>query len=73
MTEEEDSDLRNYVLNEIYGTLPSYCYFTATDIMKESISQRIDWYVSLKTESHNLKDKTVEMIDIICEKLQNLE
>jgi len=73
MLHDEDSDLRNYVLNEIYGTLPSYCYFTAADILQISISRRINWYVSLKTESHNLREKTVEMIDIICEKLQNLE
>ena len=67
----EEAALRNKILGCVYGNLPGYAFFSDSDIDKESIEKRIDWFESFNTdENYNkldeiIKDEMIQMITIL--------
>ena len=67
----EEAALRNKILGCVYGKLPGYAFFSDSDIDKESIEKRIDWFKSFNTaENYNkfdeiIKNEIIQMINIL--------
>ena len=67
----EEAALRNKILGCVYGKLPGYAFFSDSDIDKESIGKRINWFESFNTaENYNKLDEMIkneinQMINIL--------
>lgn len=66
-TEEKgkfDSELesfdRNTILTQKHKKLPSYCFWDSYDIEKESIKERYDWWKTVETTEHKIKQKWID-------------
>ena len=44
LTPEEESLNRNYILNNLYGKIPSYAVWYPDAILKQEVSERIIWW-----------------------------
>lgn len=64
-----ETELRNQVLYAIYGLIPSYCWFDASDIFKKSTKERLKWWEGIITHakykdiSNNIKEEVTKTIN----------
>ena len=56
LTPEEESLNRNYILNNLYGKIPSYAVWYSDAILKQAVSERIIWWEDfINNENNNIK------------------
>ena len=68
MDSYKETQLRNIILGNIYGSLPGYACFDVNDIEKESIETRKKWFDYFNEEKYlkSLDSKIIEdMIQMI--------
>ena len=57
LTPEQETQDRNYILNNLYGKIPSYAVWYSDAILKQAVSERIIWWKSfMKSENSNIKE-----------------
>lgn len=71
MDSYKETQLRNTILGNIYGSLPGYACFDVNDIEKESIENRKKWFdyfneeKYLKSLDSEIIEDMVQMINIL--------